>query len=108
MRVMSLATRLLKLERTAALTLSCSPLEQFQRAFWEAAVRLTGKRADLISDDDPALDQVIKDVQDSFVRKLNAASTESLINELERIAFGGDVEAREAAKRAALGIREAA
>ena len=40
--------------------------------------------------------------------KLNAASTESLINELERIAFGRDVEAREAAKRAALGIREPA
>ena len=48
-------------------------MDQLQRALNEAAVRLTGKAANQIAHDDPALDLVLNDLQESFVRKLSDA-----------------------------------
>jgi hypothetical protein len=56
------------------------------------AVRLTGKSTDLVARDGPALELVMDDLQDSFVRKLSDADLANLITELEGIAFGSVVE----------------
>ena len=64
-------------------------MDELQRALNEAAVRLTGKAANQIAHDDPALDLVLNDLQESFVRKLSDADLESLTTDLERIAFAG-------------------
>ena len=67
-------------------------MERFQRALNEAAVRLTGKSTDLVARDGLALELVMDDLQDSFVRKLSDADLANLITELEGIAFGSVAE----------------
>ena len=64
-------------------------MDQLQRALNEAAVRLTGTAANQIAHEDLALDLVLNDLQESFVRKLSDADLESLTTDLERIAFAG-------------------
>ena len=86
---MKLAHRVQKLERLDGLARPSSSMDQLQRALNEAAVRLTGKAANQIAHDDPALEVVLNDLQESFVRKLSDADLESLTTDLERIAFAG-------------------
>jgi hypothetical protein len=74
-----------KLERTEVLKRHLLPLDQFQRALNDAAVRVTGKSLDSIQEDE----RVMGDLQESFVRKLSDADLESLTTDLERIAFAG-------------------
>jgi hypothetical protein len=78
-----------KLERTEVLKRHLLPLDQFQRALNDAAVRVTGKRLDSIQEDERAMERVMGDLQESFVRKLSDADLESLTTDLERIAFAG-------------------
>jgi hypothetical protein len=85
---MKIAHRVLKLERLETLARPSSSMDRLQWALNEAAVRLTGKAANQIAHDDPALDLVLNDLQESFVRKLSDADLASHITELERIAFG--------------------
>ena len=99
---MRLANRVQKLERTEVLKRHLSPLDQFQRALNDAAVRLTGRDLSFVLGDEPTLEQVMDDLQDSFFRKLSDADLARLTAELERIAFAGDTAAVEAAKREAL------
>jgi hypothetical protein len=77
--------RIQNLERLDALAHPPSPMDRFQRALNEAAIRLTGKRADLIGHDITARALVMDDLKESFVRKLNDADLASLITEMERI-----------------------
>jgi hypothetical protein len=85
---MKIAQRVKKLERLEVLARPSSSMDQLQRALNEAAVRLTGKAANQIAHDDPALDLVLNDLEESFVRKLSDADLASHLTELERIAFG--------------------
>jgi hypothetical protein len=78
-----------KLERTEVLKRHLLPLDQFQRALNDAAVRVTGKSLDSIQEDERAMKRVMGDLQESFVRKLSDADLESLTTDLERIAFAG-------------------
>jgi hypothetical protein len=78
-----------KLERTEVLKRHLLPLDQFQRALNDAAVRVTGKSLDSIQEDERAMERVMGDLQESFVRKLSDADLESLTTDLERIAFAG-------------------
>jgi hypothetical protein len=84
-----LANRVQKLERTEVLKRHLLPLDQFQRALNDAAVRVTGKSLDSIQEDERAMERVMGDLQESFVRKLSDADLESLTTDLERIAFAG-------------------
>ena len=86
---MRLANRVQKLERTEVLKRHLLPLDQFQRALNDAAVRVTGKSLDSIQEDERAMERVMGDLQESFVRKLSDADLESLTTDLERIAFAG-------------------
>jgi hypothetical protein len=78
-----------KLERTEVLKRHLLPLDQFQRALNDAAVRVTGKSLESIQEDERAMERVMGDLQESFVRKLSDADLESLTTDLERIAFAG-------------------
>jgi hypothetical protein len=78
-----------KLERTEVLKRHLLPLDQFQRALNDAAVRVTGKSLDSIQEDERAMERVMGDLQESFVRKLSDADLESPTTDLERIAFAG-------------------
>jgi hypothetical protein len=84
-----LANRVQKLERTEVLKRHLLPLDQFQRALNDAAVRVTGKSLESIQEDERAMERVMGDLQESFVRKLSDADLESLTTDLERIAFAG-------------------
>jgi hypothetical protein len=86
---MKLAHRVQMLERLEGLARPASSMDQLQRALNEAAVRLTGTAANQIAHEDLALDLVLNDLQESFVRKLSDADLESLTTDLERIAFAG-------------------
>ena len=86
---MRLANRVQKLERTEVLKRHLLPLDQFQRALNDAAVRVTGKSLDSIQEDERAMERVMGDLQESFVRKLSDADLESLTTDFERIAFAG-------------------
>ena len=86
---MRLANRVQKLERTEVLKRHLLPLDQFQRALNDAAVRVTGKSLESIQEDERAMERVMGDLQESFVRKLSDADLESLTTDLERIAFAG-------------------
>ena len=86
---MRLANRVQKLERTEVLKRHLLPLDQFQRALNDAAVRVTGRSLDSIQEDERAMERVMGDLQESFVRKLSDADLESLTTDLERIAFAG-------------------
>lgn len=99
---MRLAERVRKLERTELLKRHLPPLEQLQRALDESAVRLTGRGFSFAQDDEPTLDQIMADLRDSFLHKLGSAELAGLMAELEPIAFGGDTEALEAARREAI------
>lgn len=96
---MKLMHRIEKLERTAMQDCHLSPIERFERVLDEAAVRRTGKSAATLIGDDAALDLVLTDMDDLFMCKLNPADRESLMADLERIAFGNDTAAMEAARR---------
>jgi hypothetical protein len=63
-----LANRVQKLERTEVLKRHLLPLDQFQRALNDAAVRVTGKSLDSIQEDERAMERVMGDLQESFVR----------------------------------------
>lgn len=89
---MKLALRVRHLERMEAMARPSSPMERFQRALNEAAVRLTGKSTDLVARDGPALELVMDNLQDSFVGKLSDAALANLITELEGIAIGSVAE----------------
>jgi hypothetical protein len=78
-----------KLERTEVLKRHLLPLDQFQRALNDAAVRVTGKSLESIQEDERAMERVMGDLQESFVRKLSDADLESLTTDFERIAFAG-------------------
>jgi Arc/MetJ family transcription regulator len=53
-------------------------MERFQRALDEASVRLTGKCFDRISGDYAAVDLVLNDLGQSFVRELGDSDLETL------------------------------
>lgn len=86
---MRLANRVQKLERTEVLKCHLLPLDQSQKALNDAAVRVTGRSLDSIQKDERAMERVMSDLQESFVRKLSDADLESLTTDLERIAFAG-------------------
>jgi hypothetical protein len=90
---MKLAHRVQKLERLDALTRPNSPLERFQRAFNEAAFRLTGRTDDRIPLESAAFHAVLEDLR-PFVEKLSSADLASLITEYERIVLGSVAEVR--------------
>ena len=98
----TLQKRMQKLERTEILTRHLPLMEQLQRAMNDAAVRLTGRDFSYALRDEDILKQVVAEVRDSFMKKLSAADLDSLIAELEPIAFGDDTEALEAARREAI------
>jgi hypothetical protein len=102
---MRLAHRVRHLERLEGLAPGSSPLERFQRALNEAALRLTGKCADELSGE--AADLVISQLTTSFFGQLNEVDMEALTIDLERIAFGGDAEALAAAEREVLASLDA-
>ena len=104
---MRLVHRIRQLERVRALAGPSTPMERFQRALDEASVRLTGKCFDQISGDDAAVDLVLNDLGQSFVRELGDSELETLTAELARIAFGGDAEALAAAEREVLATLDA-
>jgi hypothetical protein len=99
---MKLAQRVQKLERLEVQVRPSSSLDQLKRALNEAAVRFIGKSADLISHDDPALETVLNDLQESFVWKLSDADLASLTLVLERIAFVGETGAVDTTKQVAV------
>ena len=84
---MRLTHRIERLERTALQNCHLSPIEQFGRVLDEAAVRRTGKSAAELIGNDAALDLVLADLQESFMCKLNPVDRESLMADLETIAF---------------------
>jgi hypothetical protein len=93
----NLQRRVQKLERTEMFKRHLPPLERFQRALNEAALRLAGKDISLVQIDEPAMVLVMDEVRDTFLGKLNAADLDNLRAELETIAFGDDTAARDAA-----------
>ena len=97
----SLQRRVEKLERTEILKRHLPPMEQLQTALNDAAVRLTGKDFSFVQCDETAMVLVMNELRDSFLEKLSVADLDSLIAQLERIAFGGDTAALEAARREA-------
>ena len=99
---MRLVHRVRQLERVRALAGPSTPMERFQRALDKSSVRLTGKCFDQISGDDVAVDLVLNDLGQSFVRELGDSDLETLTAELARIAFGGGALALEAAEREVL------
>jgi hypothetical protein len=68
----------------------------------DAAIRLTGRDFSHTLGDESILIQVVAEVRDSFMKKLSAADLDSLIAELETIAFGNDTEARDVARQKAI------
>jgi hypothetical protein len=88
-----------KLEQSESLSRHLPPMEQLKRALDEAAVRLTGKSFSFVQGDEPAIVWVISEVRDSFMQKLSPADRNSLIAELETIAFGDDTAALEALRQ---------
>jgi hypothetical protein len=97
---MRLSTRVAKLERLRTLTSASSPMERFQRAFNNTAIRLTGKGADQLAHD--SADLVLKEMGESYFRTLSDSDAEQLRAALEEIAFGDDLEARKAAEQEVL------
>jgi hypothetical protein len=95
----TLQKRMQKLERTEILTRHLPLMEQLQRAMNDAAVRLTGRDFSYALRDEDILKQVVAEVRDSFMKKLSAADLDSLIAELEPIAFGNDTAALEALRQ---------
>ena len=95
----NLQRRVQKLEQTEILKRHLPPLEQFQRALNDAALRLTGRDISLVQIDEPAMVMVMDEVRDSFLGKLSVADLDSLISELVPIAFGGDTAALEALRQ---------
>ena len=104
---MRLAHRLRQLGRMHGLKRAPSPMEQFQRAFDEASIRLTGKCGDQIAGDDAAVDLVMYDLGQSFIRTLTDADLATLAAEFERLAFRNDTQALEAAEREMLASLDA-
>jgi hypothetical protein len=96
--------RVRQLERVRALASPSTLMERFQRALDKASVRLTGKCFDQISGDDAAVELVLNDLSQSFVRQLDDSELETLSGELARVAFGGDAEALAAAEREVLSL----
>jgi hypothetical protein len=99
---MRLAHRIPQLERVRVLARLSTPVDRFQRAFNEAAVRLAGKCFDRIAGDDAAVNLVLNDLSQPFIRELADNDLETLMAELARIAFGDDTEALAAAEREVL------
>lgn len=104
---MRLVHRVRQLERVRALAGPPTARDRFQRALDEASVRLTGKRAEQISGDAAALDVVFAELRQSYIGQLTDTDLEILLAEFERIAFGGDAEARAAAEREAIASLDA-
>ena len=100
---MKLTNRVQRLEQNEALAGPLLLLDQFQRAQDAAAFRLTGKdfNTALAEESESAVQRIMDDVQESFVQKLSDEDLESLTAEVERIAFGEDTAALEAARRKA-------
>jgi hypothetical protein len=96
---MRFADRLKKLERTESLKRRFSPIERWMQALNETACRLTGKEWRVVQGDSAAMSWVMDDLQDSFFVKLSVPDLEILMEELGRIAFGGDTAAMEAARQ---------
>jgi hypothetical protein len=90
-----LANRVQKLERTEVVKRHLLPLDQFQRALNDAAVRLTGRDLSFVLGDEPTLERVMDDLEYSLIRKLSDADLESLIREMKRIVSGNDTTALE-------------
>jgi hypothetical protein len=82
-------------------------MDRMQRAFNEAALRLTGKSADLIGNDRPTFDLVLNDLEESYIQKLSAADLASHLAELQRTLSGNDTAApkpRSRRGRSAVGV----
>jgi hypothetical protein len=72
-------------------------MEQFERALREAAIRLTGRLPDQLSEEQ--LDLVMNDLGTSYFPQLSDKVSEGLSAVLAGLAFGGDAAALEAAER---------
>jgi hypothetical protein len=104
---MRLVHRVRQLERVKALARPCTPVDRFQRALDEASVRLIGKCFDRIAGDDAAVNFVLNDLSQSFIRELADNDLETLSAKLAQIAFGDDTEALAAAEREVLASLDA-
>lgn len=86
---MNLAKRVTKLEH-AEIFGSALPLStRIEAALNAAALRITGKPLDAVSGDELAMRLIYDDLQERFIRELSVADLESLIAEVEQVAFKG-------------------
>jgi hypothetical protein len=93
---MNIAKRVAKLEH-AEIFVSARPLStRLEAALNAAALRITGKPLDAVSGDEVATRLICDDLQERFVRELSLTDLESLIAELQQVAFKGDTAARDA------------
>ncbi|MCU1236699.1 MAG: hypothetical protein JWP63_4666 [Candidatus Solibacter sp.] len=104
---MRLLHRVQQLERAKGPASPPTPLERLHRALDAASIRTTGRRYDQISGDEGAVNLVMEDLGQSFIRELADAELATLIAESERLAFGTDTEALKAAEREVLASLDA-
>jgi hypothetical protein len=97
---MNLSRRLERLERHELLTGPSSVIDRFAVALDETARRLTGKTVQAVGSDQAILNLIADTVGEEFFPRLNGAELAILIAELERIGFGSDIAARDAARQA--------
>ena len=62
-------------------------MERLDRAFNEAAIRITGKSGDQIAGDDAAVDLVMADLGQHFIRPLDDAELATLAEEFKQLGY---------------------